>query len=194
MQQINLLNGELVPEREPLKAQTFLLAWAGFAGLLLAITAWHGVSLWDLKSEMAEAESSVQRMRQANAAQRANIKDPADLRAQVTELQVQQAEQTQLVALLRAQQETQGFSPYLAALGRARVKNLWLSEIAIAHGGRRQMTLKGAALDASDIPKLLKNLAHETQFSGQRFEQIDVTANEETQVVEFAVVSPQGGA
>lgn len=192
MQQINLLAGELLPKTEPLVARHFVAGWGVLALLLAVITAWHGISLWILQGDLQAAQSELATLRSANATGRANVIDPEALRQQVSELQARQSEQSALMALLQAEQQVTGFSAYLTSLAEARVEGLWLNEILIAHNATRQLTLKGATVDAVHVPELLQNLANETLFAGQRFEQIDLSADDDEQTVQFAIVSPQG--
>lgn len=194
MQQINLLTTDLLTKSEPLLGRHFIAAWGGLAVLLVALTSWHGVSLWGLHEEMASAQIAVERMRTDNAAKRANTLDPEALREQVGRLSERQIAQAQLMDLLRAQQETEGFSMYLEGLARARVDGLWLNEILIAHDTKRQVSLKGATIDAINIPALLQNLAAQDQFSGQRFDRINLTSDADAKTVEFAIISPAGDA
>ncbi len=174
MQQINLLDAALIGTKKRLGANQLVLAWAGFAVVLVLITSWQSASLWWLQDEASQTQAEVERVRQENILQRANTPDPAALQAQVAELLAQQNQQAQLMALLR-QQKSMSFSPYLAGLAKARVDNLWLSEIYISHGATRMINLKGSTLDASLVPVMLRNLAEQEQFRGQRFDQFEIT-------------------
>ena len=191
MQQINLLSGELLPKREPLVARQFVIAWGCLALVLATITSWQSLSLWGLQSDLATTQTELDHVTQANALQRAQAVDPDVLRQQVSRLHKQQLEQKQLMAWLRDESESAGFSPYMAALARARVDGLWFNEFRIAHNPLRYMTLKGATVDALHVPEMLQNLASEEQFAGQRFEQIELLSNPDEDVIDFAIVSPQ---
>ena len=191
MQQINLLSGELLPKREPLVARQFVIAWGCLALVLATITSWQSLSLWGLQSDLATSRTELDEVTQANALQRAQAVDPDVLRQQVSRLHKQQLEQKQLMAWLRNESESAGFSPYMAALARARVDGLWFNEFRIAHNPLRYMTLKGATVDALHVPEMLQNLASEEQFAGQRFEQIELLSNPDEDVIDFAIVSPQ---
>lgn len=194
MQQINLLSGELLPRTEPLVARHFAVGWGVLALVLAMVTAWHGISLWSLQSDLASTQSELDTLRTANATKRANVTDPEALRQQVNQLQEQQFVQNELMTLLQSEQQTAGFSAYLTSLAHARVDGLWLNEILIAHNATRQLTLKGATVDALRVPELLQNLASQDQFAGQRFERLDLSADDDTDTVQFAIVSPLGDA
>lgn len=191
MQQINLLDANIAPTKKRLGANQLVLAWVGFAGFLVLISSWQSASLWWLQDEALQSRAEVERVREANTLQRMNTKDPIALQSQVAELLAQQDQQAQLMVLLR-QQQSLSFSPYLAGLAKARVNNLWLSEISISHGSTRMINLKGATSDASLVPVVLRNLAEQEQFRGQRFEQIEITTSPDSNITEFAIVSPNG--
>ena len=192
MQQVNLLSDDLSPRQETLVASQFLVVWAGFAGLLVAASLWQGLSLWSLYDEKTATAQEVQTLRSRNAEQRVASAEPVDLKSKVAELAAAQAEQQQLLTLLRAEQETLGFAAYLESLAAARVDGLWLDNIQIRHGERRHVRLSGLAQDPLHIPELLLNMSEEAPFAGQRFEQLELEA--EGDLVEFAIVDPQAGA
>lgn len=191
MQQINLLSGDLLPKSEPLVARQFVVAWGCLALVLATITSWQSLSLWGLQSDLATTQTELDQVTQANARQRAQTVDPEVLREQVSRLHKQQLEQKQLMAWLRNEAESAGFSPYMAALARARVDGLWFDEFRIAHNPVRYVALKGATVDALHVPAMLQNLASEEQFAGQRFEQIELLSNPDEDIIEFAIASPE---
>jgi len=191
MQQVNLLDASLAPSRKRLGANQLVLSWVGFTVFLVLISIWQSVSLWWLQDEEKMTRAEVERVREANALHRANTASPIALEAQVAELLMQQDQQALLVALLR-QQQSLSFSPYLSALSEARVDNLWLSEISISHGVKREINLKGATSDAALVPVMLRNLSEQDQFRGQRFKHVEITRRPGESLSEFVIVSPDG--
>ncbi len=191
MQQVNLLDASLAPVRKRLGANQVALAWVGFTVFLVLISIWQSASLWWLQDEEMVTRAEVERVREANSLHRANTASPLALEAQVAELLMQQEQQALLVALLR-QQQSLSFSPYLAALSEARVDNLWLSEISISHGVKREINLKGATSDAALVPVMLRNLSEQAQFRGQRFKHVEITTLPGKSLSEFVIVSPDG--
>ena len=63
---------------------------------------------------------------------------------------------------------TDGFSEYLAALGRRHPNGLWLDRIQIGDGGRH-LTLRGLTLHADLLPQFVGALQHEPVMSGTAF-------------------------
>ena len=192
MQQVNLLSDDLSPRQEPLVASQFFVIWAGFAGLLVLASVWQGLSLWSLYGEKSATAEEVQVLRSRNAEQRIASAEPVDLKSKVADLAAEQTQQRQLLALLRAEQETLGFAAYLESLAAARVDGLWLDTIQIRHGERHHVRLSGLAQDPLHVPELLLNMAEEAPFEGQRFEQLKLEADGD--LVQFAIVDPQAGA
>lgn len=191
MQQVNLLDESLAPNRNRLGANQLVMSWAGFTAFLVLISIWQSASLWWLQDEEMMTRAEVERVREANALHRANTASPVALEAQVAELLMQQDQQAMLVTLLR-QQQSLSFSPYLSALSEARVDNLWLSEISISHGVQREINLKGATSDAALVPVMLRNLSEQDQFRGQRFKHVEITRLPGESLSEFVIVSPDG--
>lgn len=191
MQQVNLLSEELQPRAEPFVASQLLMVWAGFAVILVLVTAVQGLSLWSLHGERVATAEEVQSVRARNAEQRVASAEPVDLKTRVAELAAEQRRQQDMLALLRTEQETRGFADYLESLAAARVDGLWLETIQIRHGVRRHVRLSGLAQDPLHVPRLLHNLAEQEPFIGQRFEELLLEANGD--LVRFAIVDPQAG-
>ena len=63
---------------------------------------------------------------------------------------------------------TDGFSEYLAALGRRHPDGLWLDRIRIGDGGRH-LTLRGMTLNADLLPQFVRALQHEPALAGTGF-------------------------
>ena len=199
MQQVNLLSDDLIARREPLEAKHFVAVWALFAALLIVVSIWQTASVWGLEATLAETQSEIQQLVNANAQQRANLVDPEVLRGQVSELQEEQISQGTIVNMLESEQKQAGFGVYMRGLAEARVTDLWLTEIRLAHppglaGDKARLTLKGETLDPRAVPELLQNLADLEQFKGQRFRTLDMSTHPEENKIEFVIASPPLGA
>lgn len=68
---------------------------------------------------------------------------------------------------------TDGFSEHLAALGRRHPQGLWLEDVRIGDGGR-EILLRGKALHAELIPRLIEGLQKETAFEGTAFQSFEM--------------------
>ncbi len=197
MQQVNLLTEDLTARSAPLQARHLLIVWAGFLFVLLTFTGWQAFTLWGLKNEMATTRAELSELAAANAQQRATLIDPDALRKQVGALRDRQLAQGELVNLLQGHRFSGGFATYMQGLAAANVKGLWLTEIhlyqRVGRADKKQLTLKGTALEAPAVPRLLQNLAMLEQFAGQRFQQIELNAASDSDLVEFVIASPADG-
>ena len=63
---------------------------------------------------------------------------------------------------------TEGFSEYLAALGRRHPDGLWLDRIRIGDGGQH-LTLRGMTLKAEFVPRFVRALQDEPALAGTGF-------------------------
>ena len=199
MQQVNLLSDDLIARREPLEAKHFVAIWALLLVLLAVVSIWQTASLWGLKSTVAEKQTEIKQLVTANAEQRATLTDPEVLRGQVNALQEEQISQGAIINMLEREHAQVGFGVYMRGLARARVADLWLTEIRLDHPpglteGKPRLTLKGETLDPRAVPKLLQNLAELEQFKGQRFRTLDMSTHPEENKIEFVITSPPIGA
>lgn len=67
------------------------------------------------------------------------------------------------------QDDSEGFSDYLAGLGRQQLTGLWLNTIALRSGGEN-ISLKGRMQNPTLLPRYLQDLGKEPSFSGLRFQ------------------------
>jgi MSHA biogenesis protein MshI len=99
-------------------------------------------------------------------------------------------EQQQLVEVLREQPlgSAEGFSGYLAAIGRQREPALWLTGIAI-NGSTGAIELAGRSLAPERVPEFMQRLGREPVLAGQRFDQFEIERDEETGEAMFRATS-----
>ena len=72
---------------------------------------------------------------------------------------------------------TDGFSEYLAALGRRHPNGLWLDRIRIGDGGRH-FTLRGLTLNADLVPQFVGALQDEPVMAGTAFATFTLTGDD----------------
>jgi len=65
---------------------------------------------------------------------------------------------------------TDGFAGHFAGLARQRLNGLWLTRVEISSGGEH-LSLEGEALAEELIPRYLRLLSRESQFTGVEFQQ-----------------------
>lgn len=191
-QQVNLYQPIFRKQRQVFSARTMAQGTAVVAAALLAIYAYGVWKLAGLDAEVVQLEGR----EKAFAAQLGRI-DPnlgANRRAQVDEeiknLNATLLDQQRLIDVLRDEPlgTTQGFSGYLAALGRQHTPELWLDHLAI-NGATRAIDLGGRSVRAELVPEYLQRLGAEPALMGQRFDRLDIERDKDTAEVEFHVKS-----
>jgi hypothetical protein len=191
-QQINLYQPIFRKQRQVFSAATLLQALGAVAAGLLVI---YGYALWNVRALEAEVLYLEGRER-ALTMQLARI-DPdigrgqrEEIDGELVRLNAKLLEQQQLVEVLRAQPlgSTEGFSGYLAALGRQRAPELWLTEIAI-NGGTGAIELAGRSLGPELVPEFMQRLGREPKLAGQRFDQFEIERDEDTGEAVFRATS-----
>ncbi|MEZ5561273.1 MAG: hypothetical protein R3E86_22375 [Pseudomonadales bacterium] len=198
MQQVNLLVAELKPRKEALTMRQLLALWAAFGGVLVLLSSWQGVDLWQQSAEHQEKRAQWQMINSANEQLKSSITtepDPA-LLGEVESLRQIQANQVQLVAVVSGYeaQTRSGFSSYLTDLARYHVRGTRLNAIELLQGGLH-IHLAGETLEPGNVPALLSKLSQGPSFKGHRFDAITLE-EQEPGLLRFEIVGPdaeQGG-
>jgi Tfp pilus assembly protein PilN len=176
-QQVNLYQPIFRKQRQIFSAITMAQA----AGIVaVALLGFYFYGLWQvlgLEAEVVQLEGR----EKAFTAQLARI-DPspsshrrAEVEAELKVLNATLLDQQRLIDVLRDQPlgTTEGFSGYLAALGRQHKPELWLTEFAI-NGGTRALELTGRSTRAELVPEYLQSLGREPALAGQKFDRLDI--------------------
>jgi Tfp pilus assembly protein PilN len=91
---------------------------------------------------------------------------------------------------------TEGFSEFLAALGRQALPGVWLTRIRVDDAGNG-LAVEGRALRAELLPAYLRGLSREPMMQGRRVTEMKVSAaakpaeGEVARFVEFLVTAPR---
>lgn len=191
-QQINLYQPIFRKQRQIFSAVTMLQSIAVVAAALLAIYAYGWRNVTQLEAEVTRLEG-----REATyAAQLARV-DPsltagrrAEVDAELARLGATLEGQRRLVDLLREQPlgRAEGFSEYLAALGRQHTPQLWLTSFAV-NGGTGAIELAGRSVSAELVPEYLQRLARESALVGQRFDRLEIERDADTGETVFHATS-----
>jgi hypothetical protein len=191
-QQINLYQPIFRKQPQVFSAAAMLQA---AAVVIVALAAVYGYGRWQLARLEAEVVQ-LEGQEKAFAAQLARI-DPSAGAArrkavedEIANLNAALLAQQKLIDVLRAQPlaMTNGFSPYLAALGRQHVNGLWLTELDV-NGATGTMELAGQTVRAELVPEYLQRLGNEAALAGQRFDRLRIERNEQSERVAFRVSS-----
>jgi hypothetical protein len=191
-QQINLYQPIFRKQRHIFSAATLL------QGIGIVVVALLGIYAYGLK-QVAALEVEVVQLEgreQALATQLARI-DPSlnqNRRAEVEEelerLNATLVDQQRLIEVLREQPlgATEGFSTYLAALGRQRTPELWLTQFAI-NGGSGAIELAGRSTRPELVPEYMQRMGREAVLAGQEFDRFEIEYDDVSGELEFRATS-----
>jgi cell division protein FtsB len=191
-QQVNLYQPIFRKQRQVFSARTMAQAVALVAIALLAIYAYGVWKLAGLDADVVQLEGR----EKAFTAQVARI-DPnlganrrAEVEREIKDLNATLLDQQRLIEVLRDQPlgSTEGFSAYLAALGRQHTPLLWLTNLTI-NGATRAVDLGGRSVRAELVPEYLQHLGSEKALEGQRFDRLDIERDKESAEIAFHVTS-----
>jgi hypothetical protein len=191
-QQINLYQPILRKQRQIFSAATMAQALGVVTAALLAIYAYASVNVAALEAEVAAPAD-----RETSLTTQLTRMDPAlgasrrtELEAEVARLNATLEGQDKLIAELRKQPlgDAAGFSSYLAALGRQRTPELWLTALAI-NGGTGAVELEGRSLRPEMVPKYMQRLGKEVALAAQRFDRFEIERDAENGEAKFRATS-----
>jgi hypothetical protein len=191
-QQINLYQPIFRKQRQIFSAVTLAQALALVTVALLAIYGYGLVRVHGLESEVVQLEGR----ERALTTQLGRI-DPGIGRGRRDEVEQELArlnatllDQQRLIEVLRERPlgNATGFSGYLAALGRQRTPELWLTGLAI-NGGTGAIELAGRSLRPELVPEYMQRLGREATLAGQQFDRFEIERDDETGEAVFRATS-----
>lgn len=193
-QKVNLYQAGIRPQKSLLSGARALLVLAVVICVLAGISLYQQQRTTQLRQRLEEAQATreplqnrVEELRQ-KAAQQKDQK----LRSRIRELKAEQKARRQLADLI-SRSGTSGkkdFAPFLRALARQHLPNLWLTEFSITLEGTPTLRLTGRTTVSEQIPEYLLRLSREEVFSGFSFRTLRAERlEEEPEVVEFTLAS-----
>jgi Tfp pilus assembly protein PilN len=191
-QQVNLYQPIFRKQRQVFSAATMAQAVGLVVVVLLGI---YGYGVWKLARLEAEVVQ-LEGREKAFTAQLGRI-DPnlgasrrAEVEQELKKLNATLLDQQRLIDVLRDQPlgTTEGFSEYLAALGRQHTPLLWLTDVTI-NGGARAVELGGRSVRAELVPAYLQRLGHEPALTGQRFDRLEIERDKDSAEIAFHATS-----
>jgi hypothetical protein len=191
-QQINLYHPIFRKQRQIFSAATMAQALAIVGAALLAIYGYGLVKVGALEAEVVQLEG-----REVALMTQLTRMDPnlganrrAELEAELKRLSSTLEGQQRLIDELRKAPlgDTAGFSAYLAALGRQRTPELWLTALAI-NGGARAIELEGRTLRPELVPEYMQRLGSEAALATQTFDRFEIERDAENGEAIFRATS-----
>lgn len=191
-QQINLYQPIFRKQRQIFSVSTMARA-AGIVGVALIGFYFLGLSrVAALEAEAARLEGSESALlsRLASIDPSLTMSRRIEVEAELRKLNATLRDQARLVDALSSNPlgNVEGFSPFLAALGRQRTSEVWLTEVAI-NGSTRALELEGRSTRPALVMDYLQRLSREPSLVGQRFDRLQIERDEATAGVKFAVKS-----
>jgi hypothetical protein len=191
-QEINLYQPIFRKQRQIFSATTLAQVLGIVAAALLLIYGYGLLQVRGLEGEVVQLEGR----EVALTTQLARI-DPVQSHHRRTEVEEELkklnsvlATQQRLIDVLRERPlGTQtGFSAYLAALGRERTEELWLTQFAI-NGSTGALEIAGRSTRAELVPDYLQRLGREQALTGQRFDALQIEHDAENGEAVFSATS-----
>lgn len=191
-QQINLYQPIFRKQRQIFSTVAMVQALAIVAAALLAIYGYGWTKVGALEAEVVQLEgretalmTQLTRMDPALSANRR-----AELEAELKRLNATLENQQRLIEELRKQPlgDAAGFSGYLAALGRQRTPELWLTSLGI-NGGTGAIELEGRTLRPEIVPEYMQRLGQEAALATQRFDRFEIERDAENGEATFRATS-----
>jgi hypothetical protein len=176
-QQINLYQPIFRKQRQIFSATTLAQALGIVAAALLSIYAYGLVQVRGLESEVVQLEGREKAMttQLARIDPAQSLSRRAEAEAELKKLNATLLTQQRLIDVLRERPlglQT-GFSGYLAALGRGRTPELWLTEFAV-NGSTGAIEIAGRSTRPELVPEYLQRLGREQALAGQRFDALEI--------------------
>ena len=191
-QQVNLFQPIFRRQKQIFSAATMAQATAVVAVALLTIYAYAVFQVRGLEAEALQLEGR----EKAQSTQLASL-DPSsslarrrEMELELERLNARLVEQQQLIDVLEEQPlgSAEGFSGYLAALGRRRSSGLWLTALSI-NGASAAIELVGESIRPELVPSYLLTLGEEEALAGLRFDEFEIERKVGERNVEFRVSS-----
>ncbi len=193
-QEVNLFTPELRPQKGPSALTYLLLGLALLVCLMATATLYieHRIQEWEQRLEATQAEQNELRAEVEELRQEATEGPDEPLRERIRELSARRDAKSGLVDLL-SQRETElqeGFAPYLEAMARQRVSDLWITSFRIDLEERPELRISGRTTVSEQIPHYLQRLSREEVMSGLTFEQLRARqVEQEEELLSFTLYS-----
>jgi Tfp pilus assembly protein PilN len=195
-QQINLYQPIFRKQQQIFSALTLAQGLGVVAVALLAIYGFGSLQVSHLEAEVLQLEGR----EKALTTQLARI-DPSlnknrrtEMEEELRHLNATLLEQQRLVEVLRERPlgRPEGFSDYLAALGRQRTPELWLTSLAV-NGSTGALELAGRSTRPELVPEYMQRLGREVGLVGQRFDRLEIERDGDSSETVFRATSRAAG-
>lgn len=179
MQQINLYQSIFKPKQVPLSPRLMLQI------VLITITIFTLISFYTSQQNATLAKSISKIDYSPSKVIDKSLESPL-LRAELEDLLKQNNEKQSLLSYLTENNlgNQLGFSETLSNLSQQRIHNVWLTSFSFLNAGTL-ITLDGHAVESSQIPLYIDNLARAKHFQGKQFSVFELQQTDETDIYTF---------
>jgi hypothetical protein len=196
-QQVNLYQPIFRKQRQIFSVVTMARAAAIVAVALIGLyfLGLSRVGALEAEASRLEATESALLARLASIDPSLSMNRRIEVEAELRRLNATLRDQTRLIDALGSHPlgTTEGFSKFLAALGRQHSAELWLTELAI-NGSTRALELEGRSTRAGLVMEYLERLGREPALVGQRFDRLEIERDDVKPEVTFAARSRAAGS
>jgi cell division protein FtsL len=193
-QEVNLYQAGVRPQKSPLSVSRMLLV------LLAALCLLAGISLYaqqrnaELSRDLKRAEAQRDPLQKEVSELREKVSQQSnqDLRRQIRDLETEREARRQLVDVLSRTGASgqKDFAPFLEAMARQHLPDLWLTEFSIDLEGTPTLRISGRTTESEQIPAYLIRLSGEEVFSGLTFTTMRAERlDEDSDIVKFSLAS-----
>jgi hypothetical protein len=176
-QQINLYQPIFRKQRQIFSATTLAQVLGVVAAALLLLYGYGLLQVRGLEGQVVQLEGreKVLTTQIARIDPTQNQHRRAEVEEELKKLNAALVTQQRLIDVLRERPlgSQTGFSGYLAALGRERTPELWLTQFAI-NGSTGALELAGRSTRPELVPEYLQRLGREQALTGQRFDALEI--------------------
>ena len=176
-QQINLYQPIFRKQRQIFSATTLAQVLGVVAAALLLLYGYGLLQVRGLEGQVVQLEGreKVLTTQIARIDPTQNQHRRAEVEEELKKLNAALVTQQRLIDVLRDRPlgSQTGFSGYLAALGRERTPELWLTQFAI-NGSTGALELAGRSTRPELVPEYLQRLGREQALTGQRFDALEI--------------------
>ena len=181
-QQVNLLDPELLPKKEPLSSALIMLMPLVVA---VALLAFYGYARWelnqvrtDLTKLTAAEETLIQQLEQTVTKFPRQERDTA-LEQKIRDLGDEKALKLQVLETLKGRTlgNTQGFADHLETISTQWLEGLWLRKV-VVDGDAGELRLTGYTTGPTLPPKLVENLGKKAPLTGTDFRTFRISSIE----------------
>lgn len=191
-QQINLYQPIFRKQRQIFSAMTLVQGLGIVGAALVGVYAYGVGQVAGLEAQVVQLEGRERALTTQLARIDPNLGEGrrAEVADELKRLNETLVAQQRLIEVLRDEPlgSTQGFSEHLAALGRQRAPELWLTRFAI-NGVTGAMELAGRSTRPELVPEYLQRLGAETVLAGQRFDRFEIVRDDATSEATFVATS-----